>query len=144
MWVARSASSPALPIRWDHRPLPAGRVVVAPSTRMQSPARSSTSQQRVCPTGSVSRWANRARVWAGSDAPISATWAGPWRAVLDDWLAPIGAKTSKSASFSLGVVGFGVSGCTDASTLAGKMPQTRNVGYLSPQGGALRHGADNT
>ncbi|MDQ0745993.1 hypothetical protein QF034_000224 [Streptomyces africanus] len=61
-----------------------------------------------------------------------------------DWLAAIGTETCKTAAFSLGVIGFEVSGCTDASTLAGKLPQTRNVGYLLPQGDVLHHGAANT
>ncbi|MFV6030561.1 hypothetical protein [Streptomyces sp. NPDC056264] len=64
--------------------------------------------------------------------------------VMDEWLAAIGAETFKSASFSLGVIGFEVSGCTAASTLAGKMPQTRDIGYLLPQGDVLHYGAANT
>ncbi|MHA4814170.1 hypothetical protein ACXZ65_07415 [Streptomyces aculeolatus] len=64
--------------------------------------------------------------------------------VLDGWLAAVGAEIFKSASFSLGVIGFEVSGCTDASTLAGRLPQTRDVGYLIPQGDVLRYGAANT
>ncbi|MGW6416029.1 hypothetical protein [Streptomyces sp. NPDC055055] len=65
-------------------------------------------------------------------------------AVLDEWLATIGTETFRSASFDLGVIGFEVSGCTDASTLAGKLPQTRDIGYLLPQGDVLRYGAANT
>ncbi|MDT6983287.1 hypothetical protein ACFSUJ_00955 [Streptomyces lusitanus] len=64
--------------------------------------------------------------------------------VMDDWLAGIGAETFKRVPFSLGVVGFEVSGCADASTLAGKMPQTRDIGYLLPQGDDVRYGAANT
>lgn len=64
--------------------------------------------------------------------------------VMDEWLAAIGAETFKSASFSLGVIGFEVSGCTDASTLAGKLPQRRDIGYLLPQGDVLHYGAANT
>ncbi|MGD1221526.1 hypothetical protein AB9Q10_24245 [Streptomyces krungchingensis] len=63
---------------------------------------------------------------------------------LDSWLAAIGAEAYKSASFSLGVIGFEVSGCADASTLAGKLPQTRDIGYLLPQGDVLHYGAANT
>jgi hypothetical protein len=65
-------------------------------------------------------------------------------AVMDDWLAGIGPEAFKSAPFSLGVVGFEVSGCTDASTLAGKLPQARDIGYLLPQGDVLHYGAANT
>ncbi|MEU9859887.1 hypothetical protein AB0D99_03370 [Streptomyces sp. NPDC047971] len=64
--------------------------------------------------------------------------------VMDEWLAAIGAEVFTSVPFSLGVIGFAVSGCTDASTLAGKMPQTRDIGYLLPQGGVLHRGAANT
>ncbi|MEV7372902.1 hypothetical protein AB0O51_18705 [Streptomyces sp. NPDC090301] len=64
--------------------------------------------------------------------------------VMDDWLAAVGAETFNTAAFSLGVVGFEVSGCTDASTLAGRLPPTRDIGYLLPQGDVLRYGAANT
>lgn len=63
--------------------------------------------------------------------------------VMDDWLAAIGRETFTRAVFSLGVVGFEVSGCADAGTLAGQMPQERGVGYLLPIGGALHYGAAN-
>jgi hypothetical protein len=64
--------------------------------------------------------------------------------VMDDWLAAVGTETYRSAPFSLGVIGFEVSGCTDASTLAGELPRTRDIGYLLPQGGVLHYGAANT
>ncbi|MFE5513277.1 hypothetical protein ACFQ9J_22350 [Streptomyces sp. NPDC056529] len=64
--------------------------------------------------------------------------------VLDDWLAAIGAETFKRAPFSLGVVGFEVSGRTGASTPAGRLPRTRDIGYLLPQGDVLRYGAAHT
>ncbi|MCB5164491.1 hypothetical protein LG634_06530 [Streptomyces bambusae] len=51
---------------------------------------------------------------------------------------------TKNAPFSLGVIGFEVSGCTDASALEGRLPQRRDIGYLLPQGGALHYGAANT
>ncbi|MGW6145798.1 hypothetical protein [Streptomyces sp. NPDC055140] len=63
---------------------------------------------------------------------------------MDDWLAAIGTETFKNASVSLGVIGFEVSGCTDASTLAGQLPQRRDIGYLLPQGDLLHCGAANT
>ncbi|MBQ0847227.1 hypothetical protein J8N05_03190 [Streptomyces sp. BH-SS-21] len=64
--------------------------------------------------------------------------------VMDEWLAAIGTETFQSASFSLGVIGFEVSGCTDASTLAGRLPRMRDIGYLLPQGNVLHYGAANT
>ncbi|MFJ5138792.1 hypothetical protein [Streptomyces sp. NPDC088707] len=64
--------------------------------------------------------------------------------MLDAWLAAIGTATFKSASYRLGVIGFEVSGCTDASTLAGELPKRRDIGYLLPQGDALQYGAANT
>ncbi|OQR59726.1 hypothetical protein B6E66_33940 [Streptomyces maremycinicus] len=65
-------------------------------------------------------------------------------AVMDEWLAAIGAEVFKRAFFDLGLVGFEVSGCADAATLAGKLPQRRSVGYLLPQGDVLHYGAANT
>jgi hypothetical protein len=62
---------------------------------------------------------------------------------MDDWLAAIGRETFTRAVFDLGVVGFEVSGCSDAGALAGQMPQERGVGYLLPIGGALHYGAAN-
>jgi hypothetical protein len=64
--------------------------------------------------------------------------------VMDDWLAAIGKETFARAAFSLGVVGFEVSGCSDAATLAGQMPQRRDIGYLLPVDGTLHYGAANT
>ncbi|MEU4039093.1 hypothetical protein [Streptomyces collinus] len=64
--------------------------------------------------------------------------------VMDDWLAGIGKETFTRAAFSLGVVGFEVSGCSDAATLAGQMPQERGIGYLLPVDGTLHYGAANT
>ncbi|WP_073926434.1 hypothetical protein [Streptomyces sp. CB03911] len=76
-----------------------------------------------------------------------AYWAGrPFfrSAVMDDWLAAIGTETYGSATFSLGVVGFSVSGCTDAATLAGVLPDERDIGYLLPQDGGVRYAAANS
>ncbi|MFE0535195.1 hypothetical protein ACFW20_14300 [Streptomyces nigra] len=55
-----------------------------------------------------------------------------------------GDESSDWPSFSLGVIGFEVSGCTDASAPAGRMPKTRDIGYLLPRGGVLHYGAANT
>ncbi|MET9477444.1 hypothetical protein ACFYWN_46295 [Streptomyces sp. NPDC002917] len=65
-------------------------------------------------------------------------------AVMDDWLAAIGTETFKAASFSLGVIGFEVSGCTDASAMAGRIPEERDIGYLLPKGEVLHYRAANT
>ncbi|MFD8229017.1 hypothetical protein ACFV16_33325 [Streptomyces massasporeus] len=62
-------------------------------------------------------------------------------AVLDDWLAGVGTATFERAPFSLGVIGWEVSGCTDAATLAGRLPQERGIGYLLPQEEGLLYGA---
>lgn len=64
-------------------------------------------------------------------------------AVLDDWLAGVGTATFERAPFSLGVIGWEVSGCTDAATLAGRLPQERGIGYLLPQEKGLSYGAAN-
>lgn len=63
---------------------------------------------------------------------------------MDDWLAAIGTETFKRAPFSLGVIGFEVSGCTDASAMEGRLPEERDIGYLLPQGEVLHYGAANT
>lgn len=63
---------------------------------------------------------------------------------MDDWLAAIGAEAFKHAPFGLGLIGFEVSGCTDASTLVGELPQMRDIGCLLPQGDAVHYGRANT
>lgn len=65
-------------------------------------------------------------------------------AVIDDWLAGIAVKTFEQVPFSLGVVGWMVSGGADASMLAGELPTERGMGYLVPRGGVLHYGAANT
>ncbi|MFF5313714.1 hypothetical protein [Streptomyces massasporeus] len=64
-------------------------------------------------------------------------------AVLDDWQAGVGTAAFERAPFSLGVIGWEVSGCTDAATLAGRLPQERGIGYLLPQEEGLLYGAAN-
>ncbi|MER6262155.1 hypothetical protein ABT203_21635 [Streptomyces sp900105245] len=65
-------------------------------------------------------------------------------AVIDDWLAGIAMETFQQVPFSLGLVGWMVSGGADASALAGEMPTKRDMGYLLPRGGVLHYGAANT
>lgn len=64
--------------------------------------------------------------------------------VIDDWLAGIAMETFKEAPFTLGVVGWMVSGLADSSMLADGLPKERGMGYLLPHGGVLRYGAANT
>ncbi|MER7479137.1 hypothetical protein ABTX60_16085 [Streptomyces sp. NPDC126510] len=64
-------------------------------------------------------------------------------AVMDDWLAAIGTGVFARVPFSLGVIGWEVSGCTDAATLAGRLPKERSIGYLLPREGGLQYGAAN-
>ncbi|MBC9714538.1 hypothetical protein H9Y04_18435 [Streptomyces sp. TRM66268-LWL] len=65
-------------------------------------------------------------------------------AVVDDWLAGIAAKAFEEAPFSLGIVGWMVSGLAeDAASLAGEMPQKRGMGYLLPRDGVLHYGPAN-
>lgn len=63
--------------------------------------------------------------------------------LLDDWLAAVGTEAFRTADFLAGYIGFDTSGCADAATLNGRMPQTRGIGYLLPQDGELRYGAAN-
>ncbi|PWI20949.1 hypothetical protein DI272_41455 [Streptomyces sp. Act143] len=70
---------------------------------------------------------------------------GPYHrsAAADDWLAVIGLDAFRRAPFSLGLVGWSVSGLADAGTLDGVLPAKRGMGYLLPGGGGLRYGAVN-
>ncbi len=114
--------------------LPTGQLVVCGSVAIRGGDESSDWLDFYVPTGALEQAGlayQDGRPFFGSD-------------VMDEWLAAIGTKTFESASFSLGIIGFEVSGCTDASTPAGDLPRTRDMGYLLPQGGVLRHGAANT
>jgi len=64
-------------------------------------------------------------------------------AAADEWLADIGQDAFRDAPFSLGLVGWSVSGLTDAETLGGVLPETRGMVHLLPGDGVLRHGAVN-
>ncbi|MFB7909753.1 MULTISPECIES: hypothetical protein [unclassified Kitasatospora] len=64
-------------------------------------------------------------------------------AALDDWLAAVATEAHRTVSFPLALVGWEVSGSTDAATLAGRPPAHRTVGYLLPQGGSLHYAQAN-
>ncbi|MEU6377367.1 hypothetical protein [Streptomyces sp. NPDC046909] len=64
-------------------------------------------------------------------------------AVMDDWLAAIAVDAFRTASFSLGAVGWNISGLADAGELGGVMPEKRGMGYLLPRDGVLHYGAAN-
>ncbi|MFF7449528.1 MULTISPECIES: hypothetical protein [unclassified Streptomyces] len=64
-------------------------------------------------------------------------------AEADDWLAGIGIAAFREAPFSLGVIGWNVSGLTDAAEVGGTLPEKRGMGYLLPRDGVLHHGAVN-
>ncbi|NEE04948.1 hypothetical protein G3M58_00695 [Streptomyces sp. SID7499] len=53
----------------------------------------------------------------------------------------MGTATFERAPFSLGVIGWEVSGCTDAATLAGRLPHERGIGHLLPREEGLLYGA---
>ncbi|MBT2447681.1 hypothetical protein J7F03_11455 [Streptomyces sp. ISL-43] len=61
-------------------------------------------------------------------------------AVLDDWLAAIGAEVFRAVDFHAGFIGYETSGCGDAASLGGELPSSRGVGYLLPRAGELRYG----
>ncbi|MCX5337764.1 hypothetical protein [Streptomyces sp. NBC_00140] len=80
------------------------------------------------------------------DAAGVAYWDGrPFyrSALIDDWLAAIATEAFRSAPFSCAAVGWEVSGCIDAASLAGELPEKRGVGYLVPRDGVLRYGPAN-
>ncbi len=64
-------------------------------------------------------------------------------AVVDDWLADIAVKAFAQAPFSMGIVGWMVSGTADAAMLADGMPQVRGGGLLLPRDGVLHYGPAN-
>ncbi|MFF3215680.1 hypothetical protein ACFYYB_34260 [Streptomyces sp. NPDC002886] len=66
-----------------------------------------------------------------------------WSPVLDDWFAGIGIEVFRSVDFRAGFIGFETSGCSDAATLAGELPESRRIGYLLPCAGELRYGPAN-
>jgi hypothetical protein len=73
---------------------------------------------------------------------VSAEWAG--RPVAEGMVLKrrsMGTETFERAPFSLGVIGWEHSGCTDAATLAGRLPDERGIGYLLPQEEGLLYGA---
>ncbi|MFD0374566.1 hypothetical protein [Streptomyces sp. NPDC127112] len=61
-----------------------------------------------------------------------------WRRTLDNWLAAVGADIFQEVPFRLGLIGFELSGETDAEQLNGHAPEERWEGYLLPTGGRLR------
>ncbi|MDN3027665.1 hypothetical protein [Streptomyces sp. S.PB5] len=62
---------------------------------------------------------------------------------IDDWLAGIGIEAFRKAPFGCAAVGWEVSGCIDAATPAGELPEKRGVGHLVPRDGVLHYGAAN-
>lgn len=61
-----------------------------------------------------------------------------WREPLEEWLARIGQFVFAKAPFSLGLVGFEVSGTKEARDLASSgVPAKRSIGYLYPSANKL-------
>ncbi|MFF3448366.1 hypothetical protein ACFYXJ_14675 [Streptomyces sp. NPDC002667] len=114
--------------------LPNGQLVVCGCTVVRGGDDSSDWLDFYVPTGAL----EKAGIVYWSDQPFFRS------AVIDDWLAAIAMKTYQEAPFSLGVVGWTVSGCTDVSTMAGTLPTERDIGYLLPNDGVLHYGAANT
>ncbi|WP_239516196.1 MULTISPECIES: hypothetical protein [unclassified Streptomyces] len=77
---------------------------------------------------------------AGLDIERPRSYRSP---VLDDWLATIGAEVFRAVDFHAGFIGFETSGCSDAATLGGELPESRGIGYLLPVAGELRYGPAN-
>jgi hypothetical protein len=64
-----------------------------------------------------------------------ADWPGPWRHEVEDWLAAVGQRVARSASFRLGLIGHEVSGeAYAADIIARGIPAERYFGYLWPSG----------
>ncbi|WP_436791721.1 hypothetical protein [Yinghuangia sp. YIM S10712] len=114
--------------------LPTGQLVVCVCMAIRGGDEGSDWLDLCVPAGAL----DNAAVVYGNDRPCFTS------AVLDDWFADIGTEAFARAPFLLGVIGWEVSGCADASSLAGQLPQARNIGYLVPRGEVLHYGAANT
>ncbi|MCX4539194.1 hypothetical protein [Streptomyces sp. NBC_01565] len=77
---------------------------------------------------------------AGFDIERAQSYRSP---VLDDWLAAIGTAVFHAVDFHAAFIGFETSGCSDAATLGGELPESRRIGYLLPVAGELRYGPAN-
>ncbi|NNN36200.1 hypothetical protein HLK59_38765 [Streptomyces sp. S3(2020)] len=64
-------------------------------------------------------------------------------ALIDDWPAAIGIEAFRRAPFSCAAVGWEVSGCVDAASLAGELSEKTGVGHLVPRDGVLHYGPAN-
>jgi len=63
-----------------------------------------------------------------------------WQEPIDDWLACIGKSVYEIQSFSLGLMGYEVSGETYANEISVEgIPQKRAFGYLWPSGSELEY-----
>ncbi|MFF9156114.1 hypothetical protein ACF1AB_28240 [Streptomyces sp. NPDC014846] len=114
--------------------LPAGQLTVCGCTAVRGGDDSSDWLDFYIPTGAL----DNAGIAYGDGRPFFRS------AVIDDWLAGIAMETFQQVPFSMGLVGWMVSGGADASTPAGEMPTKRGMGYLLPRGGVLHYGAANT
>ncbi|WP_329341596.1 hypothetical protein OG866_37000 [Streptomyces sp. NBC_00663] len=90
--------------------------------------------------------------WLDFGVPLSALWQagvafeeGPFErsAATDDWLAALATDAFREAPFSLGLVGWNVSGLAEAALLSDGLPEKRGMGYLLPRDGVLHYGAVN-
>ncbi|MCP3753355.1 hypothetical protein [Streptomyces sp. TBY4] len=77
---------------------------------------------------------------AGLDIERPQSYRSP---VLDHWLAAIGTAVHGAVAFRAGFIGFETSGCSDAATLGGELPESRRIGSLLPVAGELRYGPAN-
>ncbi|WP_228047091.1 hypothetical protein [Streptomyces justiciae] len=106
----------------------------------------------VCDVTAVRGGGDDGSDWLAFGVPLSALRQagvefedGPYfrSAAADAWLAGIGLDAFREAAFSLGLIGWSVSGLTDSETLGGVLPEKRGMAYLLPSGGVLRYGAVN-
>ncbi|MFC8346914.1 hypothetical protein [Streptomyces sp. NPDC057280] len=120
--------------------------------RLLGRARLPSGEPVVCEVSAVRGGDDDGGDWLAFGVPLSALRQagvefedGPYfrSAAADGWLAGIGQDAFREAPFSLGLVGWSVSGLTDAETLGGVLPESRGMVYLLPSGGNLRCGAVN-
>jgi hypothetical protein len=137
---------------WEQEPVPCTVASLADG-HLHGQVRLPTGQLAVCGCVAI-RGGDESSDWLDFYVPVGALekagiayWDGrPFfrSAVMDDWLAVVGTESFRHAPFSLAVIGFDVSGCTEAATLAGRLPAEREIGYLIPNDGVLHYGAANT
>lgn len=69
-----------------------------------------------------------------------ASWSGPWRWEVEDWLYGVGLWVARTASYQLGLIGYEVSGQISSTDISARgIPEDRFIGYLWPSAGSVAY-----